>query len=96
MPFFLQLDIHAQSLGLVHNHPPGLSIQHLVCFLVRFFAIINRLSYLSNVANYNDLHSCLMESGDKSGRLLVLDGSDLIGKLLQLALLSVNHPLAPL
>jgi hypothetical protein len=46
--------------------------------LIRFFAVINRRTDISNVANYNCLHISIVECGDKFGRLFVLDVLDLI------------------
>jgi hypothetical protein len=58
--------------------------------LIRFFAVINRLPNIPNVANYNGLHSYIVESGDKFCGLFVLNIPNLIAQLCQLFLLGAD------
>jgi len=54
------------------------------------------LSQIAHVANDQRLHACLVQRGDESARLLVLDRFDLMFDLLELFLLGADDPLAPL
>jgi len=49
------------------------------------------LSQIAHVANDQRLHACLVQRGDESARLLVLDRFDLMFDLLELFLLGTNE-----
>ena len=64
--------------------------------LVVFGANIIVLSNASHIANHERSHACLLQRGDKSARLLVLDLADLVLDLLELFLLGADDALVPL
>jgi hypothetical protein len=71
-------------------------MQNLMDLRIRLFVAINRLPNVSNVANYNSLHSSIVESGDKFCCLFVLNVANLVIQLCQLFLLGADQPLASL
>ena len=87
VPLILQLNFHALLLGFVGEHLPSLTMQHLMNFLIRFFAIINRRTKSADIANYNGLHSSIVESGNKFCRLFMLNIPNLVIQLCQLPFL---------
>jgi len=71
VPLLLQHHPHPQLLCLVGEHPPHLSRQHLVDFLVGYLVVLGRPPDIPDVPNHNRLHASCLERGDQPGRLLV-------------------------
>jgi hypothetical protein len=94
--FLLQDDFHPQALGLVGQQEAHAPMRPLVYLLVIFRANIGLLSQITHVANDQRSHACLVQRGDKSRGLLVLNLPDLVLDFLELFLLGADDPLAAL
>ncbi len=94
--FLLQKDLHPDAFGLVGEFLAHATVRPLMDFLIVSVTNIRVLPKIAYVANDQRLHACLMQRGNKSARLLVLDLVYLILELLELSLLGTDDPSAPL
>jgi hypothetical protein len=94
--FFLQDDLHAQTLGFVGEFVSDAAMRPLMNLLVIFASNIGLLSDIAHIANDQRLHACLMQRGDEDGGLLMLDLLDLVFNLGELSFLGTDDALAAL